>query len=253
MKFASISAPDLSSDRYLGSELDLFRGASHWRRYWTQMIAHLTTGSVLEVGAGLGSVTVLLGPRARQWTALEPDGALLAAIPEAYRRLCGRLEALPEGEQFDAVLYADVLEHIEADQQELDAAYQRLKPGGSLIVLAPAHAWLYSPFDRAIGHYRRYNRRSLQAISPRGSETVTTRYLDCLGMALSAANRLLLRASMPTAAQIRIWDRWIVPCSRWLDPLLGYRIGKSILIIWQKPQPAAAAPAPAPGLPDPCR
>jgi len=253
MKFASISAPDLSSDRYLGSELDLFRGASHWRSYWTQMIAHLTTGSVLEVGAGLGSVTVLLGPRARHWTALEPDGALLAAIPEAYRRLCGRLEALPEGERFDAVLYADVLEHIEADQQELDAAYQRLKPGGSLIVLAPAHGWLFSAFDRAIGHWRRYDRSSLEAIRPRGCITGMVRYLDCMGIALSAANRFWLKESSPSPTQIRIWDRWIVPCSRWLDPLLGYRIGKSILIIWQKPQPAAVAPAPAPVPPDPCR
>jgi SAM-dependent methyltransferase len=254
--FVFIGASNLSNYRYAGAELHLFGDVTNWRRYWTALIAHLTTGCVLEVGAGVGSVTVLLARDALSWTALEPDPQLLARIPpESCRRICGTLAALPAGACYDTILYADVLEHIEADQQELEAAYQRLKPGGNLIVLAPAHAWLFSPFDRAIGHYRRYNRRSLQAIRPCRSETVTMRYLDCLGMALSAANRLLLRASMPTAAQIHVWDRWVVPCSRRLDPLLGYRIGKSILVIWRKPQAAepAALPAPAPGPQDPCR
>lgn len=242
--------------QYIGEELDLFHQAHRWRRYWSRQIAPFTTGNVLEVGAGIGALTALLAPAARRWTALEPDQQLLARIPpESCRRICGTLAALPAGACYDAIVYADVLEHIETDQQELEAAYQRLQPGGNLIVLAPAHTWLSSPFDRAIGHYRRYNRRSLRLIRPCGSETVTTRYLDCLGMALSAANRLLLRASMPTAAQIHVWDRWVVPCSRRLDPLLGYRIGKSILIIWRKPQAAepAAPPAPAPGPRDPCR
>lgn len=240
--------------QYIGEELDLFVKAHRWRWYWSRQIATFTTGDVLEVGAGIGALTALLAPAARRWTALEPDAQLLDRIPpESCRRICGTLAALPAGAGYDAILYADVLEHIEADQQELDAAYQQLKPGGNLIVMAPAHSWLYSPFDRTIGHYRRYNRRRLQAIRPFGSETVTTRYLDCLGMALSAANRLLLRASMPTRAQIRFWDSWVVPCSRLLDPLLGYRIGKSILVIWRKPHAAepAGPPAPAPGPRDP--
>jgi hypothetical protein len=30
------------------------------------------------------------------------------------------------------------------------------------------------------------------------------------------------------------WDRLLVPCSRALDPLLGYRVGKSVLGIWER-------------------
>ena len=40
---------------------------------------------------------------------------------------------------FDCILYIDVLEHIENDRQELIEAKKRLKPGGRLIILAPAH------------------------------------------------------------------------------------------------------------------
>ena len=51
-------------------------------------------------------------------------------------------------------------------------------------------------------------------------------------MAASLANRLLLRASMPTDGQIKFWDRMLVPVSRVIDPVLGRSIGKSVVAIW---------------------
>lgn len=53
-------------------------------------------------------------------------------------------------------------------------------------------------------------------------------------MILSAANMLSLRQSMPTKAQLRFWDRWIVPISRVLDKLLLYSVGKTIIAVWAK-------------------
>ena len=66
------------------------------------------------------------------------------------------------------MLYIDVLEHIEHDLDELARAASHLAPGGHLVVLAPAHQALFSDFDRAIGHYRRYNRAGLQKLAPAG-------------------------------------------------------------------------------------
>jgi len=51
-------------------------------------------------------------------------------------------------------------------------------------------------------------------------------------MAASLANRLLLRASMPTDGQIKFWDRMLVPVSRVIDPVLARSIGKSVVAIW---------------------
>jgi len=45
----------------------------------------------------------------------------------------------------------------------------------------------------------------------------------------------LLQQSMPTPHQIRLWDRFLVPPSRVVDPLLGYRVGKTILGVWRRP------------------
>ena len=51
-------------------------------------------------------------------------------------------------------------------------------------------------------------------------------------MAASLANRLLLRASMPTDGQMKFWDRMLVPVSRVIDPVLARSIGKSVVAIW---------------------
>src|SRR5262249_30583866 len=137
------------------------------------------------------------------------------------------------------ILYLDVLEHIVDDRGELARAARRLAPNGRLVVLAPAHPWLYTPFDRAIGHHRRYTRASLRALAPDGVRELLLRYLDAAGLAASLGNRLVLRSAQPTSRQIRTWDRWLVPCSRWLDRATFGRIGKSVLGVWRKPDAAA--------------
>jgi len=40
---------------------------------------------------------------------------------------------------------------------------------------------------------------------------------------------------MPNPKQIAVWDKLMVPLSTVVDPLLGFKIGKSILGIWRKP------------------
>jgi hypothetical protein len=154
-------------------------------------------------------------------------------LPACCRAWAGTVRDLPSDARFDAILYVDVLEHVRDDVAELAAAAGMLRAEGALIVLAPAHGWLYSPFDRAIGHHRRYTRRSLAAAGPPGVRRVVLRYLDSVGLLASAGNRFVLRKSIPTAGDIARWDQLMVPVSRWLDPWLGFRIGKSVLGIWR--------------------
>ncbi len=212
------------------------------------MLRPYLRGAVLEVGAGLGATTAALcDGRQPRWVCLEPDRAMAAALarrieagglPACCRAVCGTVADLPPAERFDAVAYIDVLEHVEADAAELAAAAARLRPGGHLIVLAPAHRWLYSPFDAAIGHHRRYTRPSLARVVPAGLTPVRLAYLDSAGLLASAANRWLLRRPLPDARQIALWDGVLVPLSRVLDPLLGFRLGKSVLGIWRAPPEA---------------
>jgi SAM-dependent methyltransferase len=229
---------------YEGGELDLFLAARNWKSYWSRKIAPHIGDAVLEVGAGFGANTpYLFGEARRRWLCLEPDATLTTQIPgrlkdypwsSVIETRVGTLQDIPPGETFDTLLYIDVLEHIEDDRGELRAALDRLTSNGKIIVLSPAHPSLFTEFDRAIGHFRRYTIASLRACAPPGARLVTLYYLDAVGLLASTANRLLLHQSMPTPAQIQFWDRWLVTNSLWLDPLLGFQFGKTVIGVWAK-------------------
>ena len=127
-----------------------------------------------------------------------------------------------------------MLEHIENDRIELEAASAHLSSGGHLIVLSPAFNFVYSPFDKSIGHYRRYDRKMLCALTPSNCRAKKIIYLDSLGMATSLVNRVLLSQAMPTVAQIKFWDTYLIPISSLVDRVLGYSFGRSVLGIWVK-------------------
>ena len=232
----------LQGDHYIGDELEIFREATRWKKYFSHVLSPYIHGRVLEVGAGIGGTTTILHNDAvSEWVCLEPDPELARSLSELIdtdsrlQNCLVRTEFvadLSEDEIFDTILYVDVLEHIEDDKTELQQAMKHLSPGGSLIVLSPAHQWLYSEFDKAIGHFRRYTKSSLLHLTPTGAKVRDARYLDSVGMIASAANRLMLSQSMPKRRQILFWDRCMVPVSRVLDPLLTYSLGKSVIAVW---------------------
>jgi SAM-dependent methyltransferase len=229
---------------YEGSELSLFSKAVNWKAYWSAKLAPFVKGRVLEVGAGMGANAAGLGiHHGGEWTLLEPDSALCEEIrgkvrrgelPQQTRVIRGVLRDLALAPAFDTIVYIDVLEHIEDDRGELAEAVYRLNPGGHLIVLSPAYQLLFSPFDAAIGHHRRYDRVSLLAIAPPGLRLVKAFYLDSLGLLLSFTNRFLFRRSMPTPTTILVWDSIIVRLSRLTDPVLGFSAGRSVIAVWAK-------------------
>jgi len=226
---------------YVGSELDLFARASNWKKYWVGCVRPYIRGRVLEIGAGIGSNTVALAHAGDDWTCLEPDARLVERLGRrlsehglTVRVIHGTTANIQSRGQYDCAIYIDVLEHIEDDHRELAHAAALLRPGGRLIVLAPAHQFLFSPFDASIGHFRRYSRGTLLAAAPPALDVERTFYLDSVGAVASAVNRLALRQSMPTAGQLRFWDGVLVRASRVLDPVLRYRVGKSVVAVWRR-------------------
>lgn len=227
---------------YQGSELELFARAVNWKRYWSaQVRPHLGT-RVLEVGAGIGANTPYLNRNGAEWLCLEPDRKMAESLAASVARgevaasrvIAGKIVDLPDTPSFDSIVYVDVLEHIEDDAAELAQAARRLFAGGKIVMVGPAHSWLFSDFDRSIGHFRRYSPRSIEALRCADLELISIRQLDVVGIFASLANRLALKQRLPTAAQIEVWDRYLVPVSRVLDPLIAHRFGKSIMAVWRR-------------------
>ena len=234
----------MTDSAYIGRELDLFEAATNWKTYVGSQMRPYLGSDVLEVGAGFGGTTkVLCGASHRRWLCVERDAGLAerlrrsiedAALPACCDVIVGTLDQVRAGDLFDSVIYMDVLEHIEDDGAELARAARVVRPGGHVIALSPAHQWLYTPFDRAIGHYRRYTTGTLAAITPPALEMVRLRYLDSVGLLASMANRFFLKQSMPDRRQIAVWDRLMVPASRIVDRLVFHSLGKSVLGVWRR-------------------
>src|SRR5919108_2757256 len=164
----------MNSITYIGNELELFGKAKNWKEYYGSFFKPYLKGKVLEVGAGIGATTLsLCNGTQDKWICLEPDFRLANRIelmikndqlPDCCKVVIGTLNDIPLTELFDAIIYIDVIEHIEDDKRELGLAAKYLAPNGVFLILVPAHQWLFSPFDRAIGHHRRYNKKMLTAV-----------------------------------------------------------------------------------------
>ena len=138
---------------YVGAELACSRRPGAGRPTSPRRCG-LSWGRVLEVGAGFGATAqALCRGDTYRWVCLEPDVRLASAIEAARAEgmlppwcevVVGTLEGAALG-RFDTILYIDVLEHIEDDRAELARAARHLAPGGHLVVLSPAHPWLFSP------------------------------------------------------------------------------------------------------------
>ena len=229
---------------YTGTELDVFASAVNWKTYFSGVFRAWLKGSILEAGAGIGSNTpYFLNDQVQKLVCLEPDAELgqqisgkihIKLLPECVSYVNGTTSDLNEPGLFDTILYIDVLEHIENDRAEISRALHLLKPGGHLIILVPAFNMLYTDFDKEIGHFRRYTRKTLRKAIVPGFSCKKLIYLDSTGFFASLANKLLFKNASANNGAIRFWDRVMIPISRISDPLCFHSFGKSLVGIWQK-------------------
>lgn len=77
----------------------------------------------------------------------------------------GNLTRLPfRDREFDLIAAFDVIEHVDDDREVFREVARVLKDGGTLIFSVPVHPALWTAFDDAVGHVRRYEPAKLLAL-----------------------------------------------------------------------------------------
>jgi SAM-dependent methyltransferase len=175
---------------------------------------------VLDAGAGIGTFTTLAAAAGAQVTALEPDPAFAARLREleGVSVVEAPAEAIPFGlGEFDSILCLNVLEHVRDDEAALRGFYDSLRPGGALLLLVPAHPWLYGGYDRAAGHERRYGAPGLRArLEAAGFDVESLRHVNPLGGLGWLVRVRLRRGGEWPSGSFRTFDR-LVPALKHLD------------------------------------
>jgi SAM-dependent methyltransferase len=181
---------------------------------------------VLEVGAGIGTFTLLLAGRGIRVTALEPEDELAAILEErtrglegvrVFRETIGDLQSELLDKKADSIISFNVLEHIPDDRGALEAMRGFLRPGGQLLLVSPAHPFLFGATDRAVDHERRYTKDGLGTLlRDSGYEVADLRYVNPIGAAgWLVSSRLLRRSTLPRGP-LKVYER-LVPALRTID------------------------------------
>ena len=146
-----------------------FQGPRHDLRESLLLDALLVTkpGSrVLDAGAGSGTFTNRLAAEGFDVTSTDVTDEALEVLRARVSGPVVRADAtsLPfPAESFDAVVLAEVLEHVDDDSGALAEAARVLRPQGVLAVTVPRNPAWFSQSDRWAGHFRRYTREELVA------------------------------------------------------------------------------------------
>jgi SAM-dependent methyltransferase len=224
---------------YPGLELENFDKAVIWRKYIYFLLKRYIKKNVLEVGAGIGSFTRNYEREINKITISESDeknfNLLLKKFSDKKNITVVKSFIREINNNFNTILYLNVLEHIEKDVQEINDALDKLENNGYLIILVPAHNKLYSKFDKAIGHIKRYDINFFKTLDLKNSKIQDLYYLDCMGYFLYFLNKIFFKEEIyPSKLKIFIWDKFFTPISIILDKLLNYKFGKNIMCIIKK-------------------
>lgn len=160
---------------------------------------------VLDVGCGIGVLREQLTIESA-WTidGADVDAAALDRCPAGRGRIL-YYDILEKQRdltgQYDAVILFDVIEHLADPIPFIAAAAAHLKPRGRLFINVPALECLFSAYDEAVGHLRRYDSASLtREVNAAGLMTLDLRYWGLTLLPLLALRRLLIGRNLRSEA-----------------------------------------------------
>ena len=188
---------------------------------------------VLEAGCGNGSVLQAMEKVCSRGTVIGVDlfseGLHYARRRSSSTLIQGDVDHLPFRREFDLIGCFDVLEHQADDLRVLESIRTVLKQDGVLVLTVPAHPYLWSYFDVASNHCRRYQTAELSAkLSSAGYkvEYITqfimgTFPLIWLRRRLNSPDRLSRRTNTPDASHLAQGELRVVPL---LNGLLAFML-----------------------------
>jgi SAM-dependent methyltransferase len=185
---------------------------------------------VLDVGAGGGEFASRMAAQGYDVTCVEPDDIQRRALEDMGLTALASLDSV-DG-QFDAAYLVNVLEHIQDDVSILREISAHLPPGAPIFIWVPAFEMLYSDFDFALGHYRRYTREGLRrSLTLGGFDVHETAYRDSLGWFAALAWKFAPKRdrSAVSSGAVGMYDKWIFPTSQILDKAVARGFGKNVI------------------------
>jgi ubiquinone/menaquinone biosynthesis C-methylase UbiE len=215
--------------------------AKNHRRWFVAFASPYLGDEPIEVSAGLGDYAAEWLEHVPRMTLTEADPSRLLALKERFAANSGvtvRQLLLPSEDtaNHSAVVSYNVLEHIEDDIGALRTMRSLVRPGGYVIIVAPAFPFAMSPVDVATGHVRRYTRKTMRdAMTQAGLEIDKLTYANSLGLIGYYVSTSLLRQAPGPGPMVKFYDSVVAPVTRLIERVVRPPFGQSVVAIAHRP------------------
>ncbi len=203
--------------------------------------------NLLEIGTGQGNFKKYLQGKVKKHVSLDIDKNVIERAklrdPQGYYEVAdvsdeSTLQNLMQY-QFDAVICVNVLEHIPDHKSAVNNMLKVLKPGGHLLLFVPAFSHLYNDLDRLAGHLRRYKKQDITNLldSTHKSKIIMKEYFNPVGAFGWWLNKFKEHKQINSEnvnAQVKIFDKYVVPFSKFFNPVFKHFWGQSLYCIIRK-------------------
>ncbi len=148
-------------DKVGSHTLEVMSTATWYNKWLFEMSSKHLGEKILEIGSGIGNFTEMLAKN-HDVTATDINKDYLRILKSDIKNADSGFGDLEKNDfffkttKFNSIIAFNVLEHIRGDRKAIRNAFNLLKKNGKLIVIVPAHMFLFSNFDKSLGHFRRY-------------------------------------------------------------------------------------------------
>ncbi|RPI17563.1 MAG: class I SAM-dependent methyltransferase [Ignavibacteriae bacterium] len=238
---------------YWGSKDFSLTDLSNYRKYQFSLIKNYIGKNILEVGSGDRGFTQLLVNSfndCERIISIEPSITLLSnyegkyVFPDYVNFQCIDLFDMnvKDTGYFDTIIFIHVLEHIENDRNALNKAYELLKKNGNVLIEVPALPFLYSPNDELLGHYRRYDKKTLRSIIDKDKyKILDIWYQDIFGVFGSLYYFKIKKIKLKSDTGVdlvknqgKIYDKYLIPFQSLFENFFRLPLGLSLTAVLKK-------------------
>ncbi len=220
-------------------EFEALKYAENYRNRLVSEFSPYLNGDVIEVGAGIGQITVKVAALSsvKSVLAVEPNSEFCRIFREHHPDIplhFGTVNSLQDGSCCDSIVSINVLEHINEHSAELARYAQILSPRkGRLCLFVPARPEIYAPIDKDFGHFRRYVKADLSKMFfEAGFTVIRLEYFNVVGYFAWWFNFCVLKKRGFDTRAVRAFDRLIFPVTSTVEGWFpAPPFGQSILVV----------------------
>lgn len=239
------SESGLQADPSGWETLELFADAPAFNRWIFDRISSFCKGEVIEAGSGIGNISTLLLDQHFQTSLSDIRTEYCQFLKNKFAgnpdlRGVFRLDlSSPDFEniypdllgRFDTVIALNVVEHIHQDELAIQNAKKLIRDKGNLIILVPAGRYLYNRFDRELGHYRRYSKKSVcRLLTNQGLKMAHLSYFNFGGIFGWWFSGSVMKRKIIPGSQLKVFNQ-LVPFFRITDQLASHITGLSVIAV----------------------